>query len=805
MIEIFMILSTLVSGGLLVGVIFLSGKENIVRSSIQALCTTAVLAALFNAMSVVTAAEIMATMAHGMYFAATDWMALSLIMFAHRFTGDMKSEKSDLQMWGLLSVLDTLSLLVNPWLHHIFECETAQISGTDFSSFIVVPANFLYYLHLLLVYAMVGIAIYLLVKGAVQTVPLYRVKYTASLAGIGVVVALNVLYHLTDLNLDVSPILYLLVAAVLTYLSMYYVPRGLEISLLTTAVKDMHSGIVCYDKDGKCVYHNEEALEFFMAAESRPGDDGGYEWTGQKETAAAELDAGRNSDKKEKREADARDREMLENFLTEWSRDKEEEELEKNISWMENKEFEDGVRSFEVNYHPLRDARGSFIGSCFAVSDRTEEQRNYEKEHFRATHDQLTGLYNREGFFERARLRLDTVKDVKWLVVCSDIKDFKLINDLFGVETGDAILKRVAEIMRREKGPISEFGRISGDRFAMLIPKDRFSEEAFTGYAKELCSLAENDVYRMHIHIGVYPVENRKIDVSVMCDRAFSAIQRIKNDYQRVIAYYDTGLGNQQIAEKRMLAEFDNALQTGQFRMFLQPQISAEQGQKLLGAEALVRWTHPIQGMISPGSFIPVFEKAGLIYKLDYYIWETACARLKKWKEQGREDLHISVNISQKDFYFMDLYQTFTKLVEKYDVNPAKLKLEITETALMTELKQQLGLLERLRKYGFHIEIDDFGSGYSSLNTLKDIEVDVLKLDMGFLSATIHEDRSKTIMNSVISMSKQLGLTVISEGVETFEQVQYLKGAGCDMFQGYYFAKPMAVENFEERYMDGAL
>lgn len=818
MVGVFMIFSALVTGGLLAAVMLLAKKENTVRTSIQALYSTAALAVIFNAISVISDVEIMATMSHGMYYAATDWMVLSLIVFAHRFTGEFKGEKADMKLWGFLTGLDTLSMLVNPWLHHVFRCENAKLGGTDFDSYVVAQTYSPYTMHLAVVYTMVAVALFLLVKAIIQTIPLYRVKYTASMAGVGVVVLLNVLYRFTELNLDISPIFYSMTAGILAFFSMYYVPRGVEIGLLTAAVKDMRSGVVCFDKDGKCVYFNEDARDFFLTKEGAAAWDGDRAGRPvEKEAVAAEhRDAqdNRTTDtrtskvrhvrKLSERASIAQNKERLEGVLTDWSRDKE-GELEKNLSWNENKELADGVHCYEVNYHPLKDSRGSFIGSCFAINDRTEEQRNFEREHFRATHDQLTGLYNREGFFERARQRLDAVKDVKWLVVCTDIKDFKLINDLFGVDTGDKILKHVAEIMRREKGPLSEFGRLSGDRFAMLIPKDRFGEELFEGFAKELCGLAENEVYRMHIHIGVYPVENRKIDVSVMCDRAFSAIQSIKNDYQRIIAYYDTGLGNQQIAEKRMLAEFDSALQSGQFRMFLQPQIGATQGEKLLGAEALVRWTHPIQGMISPGVFIPVLEQAGLIYKLDYYIWETACARLKKWKEQGRDDLHISVNISQKDFYFMDLYQTFTKLVEKYGISPEKLKLEITETALMSDLKQQLGLLERLRQYGFHIEIDDFGSGYSSLNTLKDIEVDVLKLDMGFLSATVHEDRSKTIMNSIISMSKQLGLTVITEGVETFEQVLYLKGAGCDMFQGYYFAKPMAVENFEERYLGGAL
>lgn len=762
MIHIYLVLSAAALAGLVAEIIFLAKKENDVKYPLLVLHAAAILATVFNVSSVMLDGEMAATMAHSLYFAAADWLALGLLLFTYRFVGYEGDARSKIQVWGLLSVIDTVSMMINPWLGHIFECERVELAAQNFECYAVKPVGGLYYLRLCFCYAMILVSVYTLIRTAVSAVPLYRFRYVAVLCALSLIAGLNFLYHMLKLNIDLSPIFYFVSAVTLTYFSMFYVPRRVEVGLITASVRGLKTGIICFDRDGKCTYFNDSAKAFF------------------------------GTDQKER----------LEDFLLTWSADRQSEELEKNIVWPENRELEDGIHNYEVHYHPMKDSKGSFIGCCFAVNDRTQEQRSYEREHFRATHDELTGLNNRRGFFEKARIRLDTEKETKWVIVCTDIKDFKLINDLFGVKTGDTILIHIAEMIRREAGPISEFGRLSGDRFAMLIPKSRFSEEKFEGYARELSKLAENEVYRMHIHVGVYPVENRKLEVSIMCDRAFLAIQRIKNNYQKVISYYDAGLGNQQIAEKRMLAEFESALQGGQFKMFLQPQIAADQNQKLLGAEALVRWTHPVKGMISPGSFIPIFEQAGLIYKLDYYIWETACARLKKWKEQGRDDLHISVNISQKDFYYMDLYQSFTGLVEKYGISPSKLKLEITETALMSELKQQLGLLDRLRKYGFHIEIDDFGSGYSSLNTLKDIEVDVLKLDMGFLSTTTHEDRSKTIMNSVISMSKQLGLTVITEGVETFEQVEYLRGTGCDMFQGYYFAKPMAVENFEERYME---
>ena len=199
----------------------------------------------------------------------------------------------------------------------------------------------------------------------------------------------------------------------------------------------------------------------------------------------------------------------------------------------------------------------------------------------------------------------------------------------------------------------------------------------------------------------------------------------------------------------------------------------------MLGAEALVRWQHPKRGLIFPGEFIEVFEKTGLIYRLDMFVWELAVQKLAEWQKDGRSDLYISVNISTKDFYYMNVYETITKLVEKYGIIPSTLKLEITETAIMTGTAGELEIVERFRKYGFEVEIDDFGSGYSSLNTLKDM----------------------SIINTIISLTRTLGLSVVTEGVETREQVDKLTQMGCGVYQGYYFSKPIPVKQFEETYM----
>lgn len=202
-----------------------------------------------------------------------------------------------------------------------------------------------------------------------------------------------------------------------------------------------------------------------------------------------------------------------------------------------------------------------------------------------------------------------------------------------------------------------------------------------------------------------------------------------------------------------------------------------------------------------PSEFISIFEKNGTIVKLDRYMWECACQKLKEWQDAGHDDMYLSVNISPKDFYYIDVYDVLTKLVRKYDINPKNLHLEITETAMMTDVLNRIPLISNLQKAGFTVEMDDFGSGYSSLNTLKDIYIDVIKVDMAFLQQTNDTDRSKKILTSVIHLAKELGIHSIVEGVETPEQVDFLKQLNCDMFQGYYFAKPVPVSEFEATYM----
>lgn len=291
-----------------------------------------------------------------------------------------------------------------------------------------------------------------------------------------------------------------------------------------------------------------------------------------------------------------------------------------------------------------------------------------------------------------------------------------------------------------------------------------------------------------------------------MYDKAFLASKTLKENYSSKIAYYDQKFMSSLIKKKEVLDSFKTAIDEEQFKLFLQPQVCCH-SERILGAEALVRWEHPKKGLLNPTSFINILEQNGKIYKLDQFIWEKACQTLKKWQEQNI-DLYIAVNVSANDFYYLDIYREFTDLVKKYKIQPQKLKIEITETVFIMDNTYSRSdsyankrNLKKLQNFGFNIEMDDFGSGYSSLHVLKYMEPDVLKIDMAFLGQTEHIERSKKILLSIVKMAKQLGIKIVVEGVEELSQAAFLREFGCDCFQGFLYSKPLCLEDFENRFV----
>ena len=433
------------------------------------------------------------------------------------------------------------------------------------------------------------------------------------------------------------------------------------------------------------------------------------------------------------------------------------------------------------------------IAVCQHVVIKKDRKMQYQM-----GHDELTDVCNWEHLLQKAEglYRTDTPR----YIIYSDIAEFKLINELFGRETGNRILQKQAEQMKQYATEGCVYGRIGEDHFVFIVEQDKFSEDILYACRQELQKQLSDSVYNIQVYYGIYPAEHFREPLASMCDKASLAIDAIKGDRQRFISYYNDRMLEQALTCKTVLDEFDAALKAGEFQIYLQPQIEVNTG-KLYGAEALVRRIKADGTIVPPNDFIPIYEKAGLISRLDLYIWELAAKQISIWKAQGI-NMRISVNISPRDFYYFEIHKIFGDLVKRYDISPKYLNVEITETTIMSDVPNVRQEIGKLQQAGFIVEMDDFGSGYSSLNTLKDIDVDILKIDMGFIRETSNGEKAKIILDSIVKMAKKLKMPVITEGVETAEQVRTLTKMGCDMFQGYYFSKPISVAEFEDAYLN---
>lgn len=412
------------------------------------------------------------------------------------------------------------------------------------------------------------------------------------------------------------------------------------------------------------------------------------------------------------------------------------------------------------------------------------------------TKDTLTGLFNKWGFFFRVQEILKQKNNKKYQIICFDVKHFKLINDLFGFSAGDRVLKKIADSLFESRTEEGVFARIDSDKFGAFVEKKNAHQIIAKLTEKELY-VEGSSTYLVRISMGVYEIDDKTIPVSLMYDRAKMALDTIKEDRVQQVAYFKETMREKMVNEQVLYNELYRAIKNEEMIIYLQGLYNAEK--KIVGAEALVRWKHPVKGILSAGMFVEDLEKDGLIVALDQYIWELACKQLQKWSVEGNEDLFLSVNVSAKDFESIDVCETLLKLVKKYNILPEKLRIEITETTLMDDVDRNLKVIDKLQENGFIVEIDDFGSGYSSLNMLKDICADVVKLDMKFLQKAKDEERSKIILRTMVDLVKKLKMQVVVEGVETEEQFVLLKEYNCDLFQGYYLMHPESIEAFEDK------
>lgn len=415
----------------------------------------------------------------------------------------------------------------------------------------------------------------------------------------------------------------------------------------------------------------------------------------------------------------------------------------------------------------------------------------------KAERDDLTGLYSRTVFFQKAEELVRNNPDVQYDLMISDIVDFKQINETYGPQMGDNVLRWAGAYL----GPtISDgvlVGRYGGDQFVVLTSHAQMLH-INSDASRDIFRKAEreNGLPNVIVKYGVY--EDVKDEKSILsaCDKAHIALNSIKHQYGSYIAYYNEMLKKELSVTRKIESSMHEALEQEQFKVYYQPKHDAVTG-KIVGAEALIRWIHPEYGFMSPGEFIPLFEKNGFVAETDYYVWKRTCINLRKWMDKGIATVPISVNASKVTFRQENLIKDLQIPVKEYNINPKDLHIEITETLMMDDVESLINKLETIREAGYQIELDDFGSGYSSINILSTIPMDIVKLDMSFMRQFGNEKRAK-VLAACIKLAKELGYKTVSEGVEYKEQCEMLCVLGVDAIQGFYYSKPLPEEEFEK-------
>ena len=413
--------------------------------------------------------------------------------------------------------------------------------------------------------------------------------------------------------------------------------------------------------------------------------------------------------------------------------------------------------------------------------------------------DRLTGLYNRHAFYHFAREMILADPEAEYTIIISDIEHFKLINERFGEETGDQLLKYVGDSLSAMNGEDVLFARYGGDEFVGIMKRNTSEvEQSEAPLANGMEFMYANaPVEHFEAKFGIYDNVDKSLPISIMCDRAMVALKTIKSQYGRMLAKYTPQMQQKFLREQQIVDSMEEAIRQEQFQVYYQPKHSAVTSE-VIGVEALVRWEHPSFGFMSPGEFIPLFERNGFISKLDLYVWNQVCKDVKRWQQMGLPVVPVSVNASRRDIIQEKFVEAIAEPLKKYEVDPAFFHMEITESIFMEDAEILAPTIKDLQEHGIRIELDDFGSGFSSLGILSKLPLDIIKLDISLIR---NLEAQPQIVESIIQLMHTLGYGVIAEGVETDYQLELLQQMGCDGVQGYFYSKPLTFNGLK-KYME---
>nr|WP_312577440.1 GGDEF domain-containing phosphodiesterase [Sedimentibacter sp.] len=415
--------------------------------------------------------------------------------------------------------------------------------------------------------------------------------------------------------------------------------------------------------------------------------------------------------------------------------------------------------------------------------------------------DIVCNISNMNRFIADAEIILNKRGNDKFALLHIDIDKFSMVNDRFGHSTGDEVLLEIGCFLTDTFENEQLYCRTYADNFLVLYRYKLNQAELFKKVFSISTAIENLNTWRVLnlspvITTGIYFIEEENCDIRIAIDKAKLAKRSIKGGYKSCYAVYDESMRYILIEEKKIEDDMYYALKNNEFKVFLQPKINLLNG-FISGAEALVRWEHPLLGFMAPIKFIPIFEKNGFITILDKFVFECVCIHLRKWLDNNYDIVPISVNVSRLHFLSDNFVQEYKSIMEKYNIPIGLIEIEITESVVFGNTSEIFSIMKNFRDNGFNISMDDFGSGYSSLGLLREIPIDTLKLDKTFLEH-IEDYNARMIVSNVVNLAKNLKLNVVSEGVDSDEQVEFLKNIGCDMAQGFIFSRPIPISEYEK-------
>lgn len=680
------------------------------------------------------------------------WTYYLTFSFNHAFTNTTKKLGFIKEFYFILCFIDSVLLLANARVNVIFDLEQAFTKTGFFYWGIKYTSKFGFHKLVCAILSFSSLA--LLISSIVKAPSYNKVKYVTILTSESLVLIANYVFNSLNLPLNIS--LLILVASsifIANYVNKDFSAPVLigPLSAITESINDV---IFCYDSSENLIYANSAAKNVFKKSNDN-----------------------------------------LENFAKEFRQN-----FLKNRPSEFSLKLDNGEERYYITEYKDFFISNSNIGSYLRLQDKTKETLESRRKNYIATHDLLTGLFNRSGFFKKMQEALyqNTFKNP--ILICTNIKDFKLINTIYSEQVGDSVLQNQTEVMKRLPGhKKSIIGRIADDKFAILMEKQDFDKDIFEEVFNEVSCIIEKTLYNIQIVAGIYEIYDKKDTIQSIYDKAKISLDAIKDSDNQIFSFYNPSMMEKMLKEKDIVNDFEKSLNEKQFSIQLQPVIDNDGN--VLGAESVVRWNNPKYENLTPSSFLDVLERTSLIYKLDVYVWELVAKKLHEWKERGFSDRFISVNVSSKDKFFIDIIKTFSELIKKYDISPQNFKVEIRETAMLENPEKTIAIFSQLKKLGIKVYIDNFGTGFSSLNVLKDFIADGIKMDTSFLSESKVSGKNKIILQTMISMSSNLGMEFIAKGVESENQMLALSKMDCKLFQGFYFSKPLPVKTYEAKYL----